>query len=137
MNDSPVGVAAWIVDKFHAWSDLRAPGGEKDLRDVFSMDTLLANIMFMSQRTASRRQVGSTAPRPPRSCASCRPTHIDGADGVRHFPLELRPRPPRGLLEDYHIARFSEFEQGGHFAALEQPDLFVQDVAAFVARVRS
>jgi pimeloyl-ACP methyl ester carboxylesterase len=47
MGESPVGAAAWIIDKFHAWSDLRAGGGaERDLRDVFSMDTLLTNVMF-------------------------------------------------------------------------------------------
>jgi len=57
--------------------------------------------------------------------------------GYASSPRELRPLPPRALLEKtYRVERFSEFERGGHFAALEQPDLFVGDVAAFVKQVR-
>jgi pimeloyl-ACP methyl ester carboxylesterase len=64
-------------------------------------------------------------------------TRIDVPTGFASFPCEIRPRPPRGLLEKtYRVERFSEFDRGGHFAALEQPDLFVNDVAAFVRQVR-
>jgi len=64
-------------------------------------------------------------------------SRIDVPTGYASFPREIRPLPPRGLLEKtYRVERFSEFERGGHFAALEQPDLFVGDVAAFVKQVR-
>jgi microsomal epoxide hydrolase len=136
MTDSPVGVAAWIIDKFHAWSDLR---DRHDLRDVFSMDTLLTNLMFYmatnSFATASwiYRAAATEVVR-----VLPAGSFIDVPTGFASFPHEIRPHPPRGLLEKtYRIVRFTEFDRGGHFAALEQPDPFVQDVAALVRQVRS
>ena len=138
MTDNPVAAAAWIIDKFHAWSDLRALGGEQDLRDLFGVDTLLTNIMFYVATNsfatatwiyrAAATEVMRVLPAG---------TYIDVPTGFASFPHEIRPRPPRGLLEKtYRIVRFSEFDRGGHFAALEQPDRFVEDVAAFVRQVR-
>jgi pimeloyl-ACP methyl ester carboxylesterase len=139
MGESPVGAAAWIIDKFHAWSDLRAGGGaERDLRDVFSMDTLLTNVMFYVATgsfatatwiyRAAQWEVMRVLPAG---------TRIDVPTGFASFPCELRPLPPRSLIDKtYRLERFSEFDRGGHFAALEVPDLFVADVAAFVRQVR-
>jgi microsomal epoxide hydrolase len=135
MADNPVAQAAWIVDKFHAWSDLR---GGKNLRDVHSLDTLLTNLMFyvatgnFATATWIYRAAHTEGVRrlPPGM-------RIEVPTGFASFPCELRPRPPRGLLEKtYNLVRFSEFDQGGHFAALEQPDAFVGDVSAFVRQVR-
>ena len=139
MQDNPVGAAAWIIDKLHAWSDPRdAAGQDRPLGEVFSMDALLSNVMFYvatrSFATASwiyraaQFEVMRVLPKGSR---------IDVPTGYASFPRELRPLPPRALLEKtYRVERFSEFERGGHFAALEQPDLFVGDVAAFVKQVR-
>jgi len=135
MTDNPVAQAAWIVDKFHAWSDLR---GGKDLRDVHGLDTLLCNLMFyvatgsFATATWIYRAAHTEGVRqlPPG-------TRIDVPTGFASFPCEIRPRPPRGLLEKtYNLVRFSEFDRGGHFAALEQPDLFVEDVSAFIRQIR-
>jgi pimeloyl-ACP methyl ester carboxylesterase len=135
MADNPVAQAAWIVDKFHAWSDLR---GGKDLREVHSLDALLTNLMFYVAtgnfatatwiyRAAHTEGVRRLTPG----------TRIGVPTGFASFPCELRPRPPRGLLEKtYNLVHFSEFDQGGHFAALEQPDAFVNDVSAFVRQIR-
>ncbi len=138
MQDSPVGAAAWIIDKFHAWSDLRRNGGSKDLREVFSMDTLLTNVMLyvatgsFATATWIYRAAHTEGVR-----VLPQGTRIDVPTGFASFPCELRPRPPRSLLEKtYRIERFSEFDRGGHFAALEQPDLFVGDVSAFVRQMR-
>ena len=104
MIDNPVAQAAWIVDKFHAWSDLR---GGKDLTEVHSLDTLLTNLMFYvatdsfptatwiyrAAHTEGIRQL------PPGS-------HIEVPTGFASFPCEIRPRPPRGLLEK-HLQRGS------------------------------
>jgi pimeloyl-ACP methyl ester carboxylesterase len=139
MQDNPVGAAAWIIDKLHAWSDPRdAAGQDRPLGEVFGMDALLSNVMFYvatrSFATASwiyraaQFEVMRVLPKGSR---------IDVPTGYASFPREIRPLPPRALLEKtYRVERFSEFERGGHFAALEQPDLFVGDVAAFVKQVR-
>jgi pimeloyl-ACP methyl ester carboxylesterase len=135
MAGNPVGAAAWIIDKFHAWSDLR----ERNLRELFGMDRLLGNVMFYvttgSFATASwiyraaQYEVMRVLPAG---------TRIDVPTGFASFPCELRPRPPRSLIErTYRLEHFSEFARGGHFAAMEVPDLFVADVAAFVRQVRA
>ncbi len=130
MADNPVAQAAWIVDKFHAWSDLR---------DVHSFDTLLTNLMLyvatgnFSTATWIYRAAHIEGVRrlPPGS-------RIEVPTGFASFPCELRPRPPRSVLEKtYNLVHFSEFERGGHFAALEQQDAFVTDVSAFVRHVRA
>ncbi len=135
MADNPVAQAAWIIDKFHAWSDLL---GGKDLREVHSLDTLLTNLMFyvatgsFATATWIYRAAHTEGVRqlPPG-------TRIEVPTGFASFPCEIRPRPPRGLLEKtYNLVHFNEFDRGGHFAALEQPDAFVGDVSAFVRQVR-
>ena len=148
MQDNPVGAAAWIIDKFHAWSDRRGPpgaaprttlSGEAPLTEVFSRDTLLTNLMLYVATgsfatatwiyRAAQDEVLRVLPTG---------TRIDVPTGYLSLPHEIRPRPPRALLEKtYRVVRFSERDRGGHFAALEQPDLFVADVAAFVGQVRA
>ena len=134
MQNNPVGQAAWIVDKFHAWSDLR--GREPDA--VFDRDDLLTNIMVYvatgSFTTATwiyhaaQHEVMRSLPRG---------TRIEVPTGYASFPYDLRPLPPRGLIEDtYNLVQFTEYDHGGHFAALERPDEFAADVAKFVQHVR-
>ena len=134
MQNNPVGQAAWIVDKFHAWSDLRG----RELDAVFSLDDLLTNIMLYvatgSFTTATwiyhaaQHEVMRSLPRG---------TRVEVPTGYASFPYDLRPLPPRGVLEDtYNLVQFTEYERGGHFAALERPDEFAMDVARFVRHVR-
>jgi pimeloyl-ACP methyl ester carboxylesterase len=134
MEHNPIGQAAWIIDKFHAWSDL----GGADPDRVFGFDTLISNIMLYvatgSFTTASwiyravQHEVMRTLPPG---------TRIAVPTAFASFPHDLRPLPPRGLLErTYDLVRFTEFQQGGHFAALERPDEFVADILEFVAKIR-
>ena len=134
MHDNPVGQAAWIIDKFHAWSD----GGGREPDTMFGNNTLLTNIMFYAATgcfttatwiyRAAQHEVMRTLPAG---------TRVAVPTGFASFPHELRPRPPRSLLETtYAITQFAEHGRGGHFAALEQPDAFVADVSAFVRQVR-
>jgi pimeloyl-ACP methyl ester carboxylesterase len=134
MHNNPVGQAAWITDKFHAWSDLG--GGEPDR--VFGFDQLLTNIMLYVATgsfttsswiyRAAQHEVMRNLPRG---------TRIEVPTAFASFSHELRPLPPRGLLErTYNLVQFTEFEQGGHFAALERPNEFVADVAKWVRLVR-
>ncbi len=134
MQDNPVGQAAWIVDKFHAWSDLSG----RELDAIFSLDDLLANIMLYVAtgsfttaswiyRAAQHEVMRSLPPG----------TRIEVPTGYASFPHDLRPLPPRSLLaETYNLVQFTEYERGGHFAALERPEEFVTDVAKFVRHVR-
>ena len=129
LNDSPAGLAAWIVKKCHAWCDCQG-----DVESNFTKDELLTNIMlYWVTETAtsaarlyyeSRRQAGAgllTAP----------PGHIEVPTGAALFPYELTLPPRRWAEVHYNITRWTEMPRGGHFAAFEQPELLVDDVRAF------
>jgi len=130
MMDSPVGVAAWIIEKFHFWSDIK----NNDIESVYSKDTLLANIMVYivtkTFNTASwiyygRREEGGR-PLPKEGLPIKVPT------AVALFPKEYLEWAPRSYVERiYNIQRWTEMPKGGHFAALEQPDLLVKDIREF------
>jgi len=130
MMDSPVGVAAWIIEKMCGWSDIK----NNDIESVYSKDTLLSNIMVYlvtkTFNTASwiyygRREEGGR-PLPKEGLPIKVPT------AVALFPKEYLEWAPRSYVERiYNIQRWTEMPKGGHFAALEQPDLLVKDIRDF------
>lgn len=129
LSDSPVGTAAWILDKFHDWSDLDG----RALDDVYSLDDLLTNIMIYlvtdTIPTSLWSYLGMAQERMPLEegvfCAA--------STAIARFPFEwVGGTPPRSWVERfYNVQRWTEFAEGGHFAALEQPDALVQDVVEF------
>ena len=134
MMDSPVGVAAWMIDKIHAWSDIR-----KGFEVVQPMETLLTNIMTYllprSVNTAAwlyRGRLDEMAQRPfPLD------GRLDTPTAVAVFPYEPGPFPPRPQLErTYNLVRHTTFDAGGHFPARERPDDLIGDVRAFAAQLR-
>jgi microsomal epoxide hydrolase len=140
MMDSPVGVAAWIVEKFAAWSDLeKTPAGEPDVESRYTKDQLLTNVMiYLVTRTfgtASWLYRGLYDDKPVEFPAGRR---VEVPVAVADFPGDgVFITPPRSFVEKaYNVRRWSEMPRGGHFAALEEPDLFVEDVRAFARDFR-
>ena len=130
MMDSPVGVAAWIIEKMKGWSDIK----NGDIESVYSKETLLSNIMIYlvtkTFNTASwiyygrREEGGRFLPK------KDLPLKIPTA--VALFPKEYLEWAPRSYVERiYNIQHWTEMPKGGHFAALEQPDLLVKDIRDF------
>jgi pimeloyl-ACP methyl ester carboxylesterase len=124
LTDSPVGQLAWIAEKALTWTDPATP---------LSRDWLLANVsLYWHTRTAassSRLYLESAGRRGPLSTG-------DVPIGVAVFPHDL-VRPVRALAEPYHhITHWSEMPRGGHFAALEAPELLVPDIRAFFRPLR-
>ena len=138
LNDSPAGLAAWIVDKFWAASD---HGG--NLENSFSKDELLTNVMIywvtqsMPSSTRIYYETVHNLPRP----KSMTPFASKGKPaplGFALFPKEIRV-PPRDWVEREmggKLLHWTEMPRGGHFAALEQPKLLVEDVRNFFWKVR-
>ena len=138
MADSPVGAAGWILEKFGKWADLPTTAdGSPDIWSKFSEQQLLTNIMLYvapsSVVTAiwiyhGKRLEGSqTFPAG---------TRLRVPAGVAAFPDPVFLPPPRSFAEKtYNIVHWSEMSSGGHFAALEQPDLMLADLRAFVSTV--
>jgi pimeloyl-ACP methyl ester carboxylesterase len=131
MTDSPAGLAAWIVEKFRAWSDC-----DGDVERVFTMDELLTDVSiywFGHMLDASFRIYKENRLRPLTFEASER---VATPLGVAAFPREL-PTPPRSWVERvFNVQRWTSMPSGGHFAALEQPRLLVEDIRAFFRPLR-
>lgn len=132
LTDSPTGLAAWIIEKFRAWSDCAG-----DVESAFSRDQLLANISLYWFTGA----IGSSFF--PYYFRMHRPWPIpDGGSigvptGYCEFPREIL-RPPRSLAARTYtnIRRWSVMPRGGHFAAMEQPDALAEEVRAFFRPLR-
>jgi pimeloyl-ACP methyl ester carboxylesterase len=126
LNDSPAGLASWIVEKFRGWSDCNG-----DVESVFSRDELLDNISlywFTQTITSSVRLYREAARTPLRIDAGER---ITPPLGFARFPKELM-RPPREWPERFfNLVHWTDMPRGGHFAAMEQPELLAQDVRKF------
>ena len=134
LNDSPAGLAAWVVDKFWAWSD---HGG--DLDSSFTKDQLLTTIMiyWVTETMPSSVRLYYESRHPTEWALPDRPRRSDRVPvGVALFPKEIHV-PPRTWVEPrYNLVHWTEMPRGGHFAALEEPELFVEDVRKFFRLVR-
>jgi pimeloyl-ACP methyl ester carboxylesterase len=131
LNDSPAGLAAWIVEKFHSWGDC---GGEIERR--FTKDQLLTNIMlyWVPQTANSSCRLYYEAQHadmfPPAGFRCDVPT------GCAIFPGEMF-KPPRVWAEKmFNVQRWTRFASGGHFAAMEEPKALVEDIRAFFRPLR-
>ena len=130
MMDSPVGIAAWLIEKFHDWSDVSV--GE--LEKVHSKDTLLANIMvYIATRTFNsaswvyygRREEGGRILSPEGK-------RVEVPTGCAVFPKEMLRWPPKSYAERiYNITHWTEMPRGGHFAAMEEPEMLLNDIRKF------
>ena len=135
MMDSPVGVAAWIIEKFNSWSDTDGD----NIESAHTKDSLLTNIMIYlvtkTFNTASwiyygRREEGGRL-------LSTDNRRVEVPTAAALFPAELLAWPPRSYVERlYNITHWSEMPRGGHFAALEEPELLIDDIRAFARTLR-
>jgi microsomal epoxide hydrolase len=129
LTDSPAGQLAWITEKFGEWTD----GGWPD--EAVDRDQLLTNVtLYWLTGTAgsSARLYYETA----RSRAWGPPAVSGVPTGVAVFPREIAPPIRRFAERSDNIVHWSEFDRGGHFAAMEVPDLLVGDVRAFFRPLR-
>ena len=128
LTDSPAGQAAWIYEKFYAWTDNR---GEPE--SALSRDAMLDNIMlYWLPGTAA-----SSARLYWESLAFFRTQKIALPVGVTIYPKEFS-RPSRRWAQQHfaHIVHWSEADKGGHFAAFEQPELFVTELRNCFRKMR-
>jgi microsomal epoxide hydrolase len=132
LNDSPAGLLAWIVEKFRGWSDCE---GHPENR--FSRDRLITNAMLYwvtqtitsSMRLYRESRLSGVWTKPA--------DYVRVPTGIARYPKEQIFRPPRAWVEkQYNVAHWAEMPRGGHFAAMEEPELFSADLRAFFRSVR-
>jgi pimeloyl-ACP methyl ester carboxylesterase len=132
LNDSPVGLAAWLIDKYRDWADC---DGVVERR--FSRDELLTHVSlyWFTETIASSCRMYLEMRKAP--LVFGRGERITIPCGVLRLARE-EPMPPRSWVERvYNVVHWTEHPKGGHFAAWEEPDVFVKDVRQFVAPFRA
>jgi pimeloyl-ACP methyl ester carboxylesterase len=124
LADSPVGQMAWIVEKFYAWTDCEKDG-VKHPENVLSKDELLDNVMMYWLNNCA----ASSARLYWESFNKANLDPIDMPTGCSMFPKEIFPSSRRWAQKRFsNLIYWNELERGGHFAALELPDIFLQEV---------
>ncbi len=129
LNDSPAGLLAWIVEKFQGWSDC-----DGDPEQSFTRDQLITNVMtywLHGTITSSARLYWELMHTKERA-----PERVEVPTGVARYPKEMFRFPRSWVERRYNVTYWSEMPRGGHFAAMEEPELFVDDVRTFFRTVR-
>lgn len=133
LADSPVGWCAWVLDKFQTWTDCEVDG-LRDLRNAVSWDDFLTNVslywftdtiassirLYREQLLAEGRGEGV-------------PGQVRVPTGVAIYPAEFVKSPRAWMERRFPVVHWYEAPHGGHFAALERPEIFVDDLRAFRA----
>ena len=131
LNDSPVGLAAWIVEKYRTWSDC-----EGDIESRFTKDELLTTvtIYWVTESIGSSTRLYYESFNKPWTLKQGE--RIDVPVAVAAFPHE-NTIPLREWAErSYNVKHWTDMPSGGHFAALEEPDRLVQDIREFFRTLR-
>jgi pimeloyl-ACP methyl ester carboxylesterase len=128
LDDSPAGMAAWIVEKFRSWSDVNG-----NVEQKFTKDELLTNITlyWVTQSGASSARIyyENQRAKPPQG-------RVQVPTACAVFPKEISIAPRRWVEAQYNVTRWTEMPRGGHFAAMEEPNLLADDIRAFFRTVR-
>ena len=129
LSDSPVGLAAWIIEKFRAWSDCNG-----ELTKRFSNDELLTNIMIYWITNTISSSAGiyyeNTHSLPALG-------KIEVPTGVALFPADILLPPKQWAEQNLNISRWATMPRGGHFTAMEEPELLADDIRSFYRQFRT
>jgi len=128
LSDSPVGTAAWILEKFRSWSDCKG-----QLENSYSKDELLTNVMIYwltnSLSSSVEMYYENTHSLPPMG-------KIEVPTGIALFAQDILLPPKEWAEKNLNIVQWTEIPNGGHFTAMEEPDLFVEDICKFYRKFR-
>jgi pimeloyl-ACP methyl ester carboxylesterase len=131
LNDSPAGLLAWIVEKFRTWSDC-----DGDPENAFTRDQLITNVMtyWVNETITSSTRLYWENQHAPREEGV--PQFVAVPTGVARYPKEPLRLPRAWVERRYNITYWADMPRGGHFAAMEQPELFVEDLRTFFRTIR-
>lgn len=132
LNDSPIGLCAWIVEKMHGWADCKG-----NAENVFSKDALLSNVtLYWLTETlhSSIRLYGENRNYPLKLGKN---NMITVPVGIARFRYE-EPFPPRKFIErGFNIQHWTDFSEGGHFPGLEKPVELANDIRTFFRKIKT
>ena len=131
LNDSPIGLCGWIIEKFNAWSD-----NNGDIENSFTKQELLANVTlyWLTQTIHSSIRMYHEISNSPLKFE--KDDFVKTPVGFAKFPKEI-PTPPRDYIEKgFNVVHWTEMSKGGHFPALEQPKLLADDMIRFFEKLK-
>ncbi len=128
MLDSPVGVAAWIVEAFHAWSDRES----RSFEELFTFDQLLTEVMLYLVTDAFPTSTWIYGAKQREEMTVPAGQRVTVPTALAAFPDPVFPMPPRRVAERSHnVVRYTEMAHGGHFPFYEAPELLIDDLRRF------
>jgi pimeloyl-ACP methyl ester carboxylesterase len=129
LNDSPAGLLAWIVEKFRSWSD-----SDGHPEPTFRRDQLLTNVMlyWVTQTAASSARLYWET----RHSSAGSPPYVSVPTGVARYPNEVLRWPRSWVERQGNVVYWETMPRGGHFPAMEQPELFVDDLRRYFSTIR-
>jgi pimeloyl-ACP methyl ester carboxylesterase len=135
LADSPAGLAGWIVEKYRAWADSHG-----DVEARIGRDRLLATLTlyWVTETITSSMRMYYEHRRHATPLTADQPIPVPAGFAVFANGFVPEPRPPRALVERYYqVARWREFPRGGHFPAIEEPELLAEEIRAFFRPLRA
>ena len=128
LSDSPVGTAAWILEKFRSWSDCNG-----QLENSYSKDELLTNVMIYWLTNTLSSSVNMYYENAHSLPAMGK---IEVPTGIALFAQDILLPPKEWTIKNLNIVQWTEMPRGGHFTAMEEPDLFVEDICKFYRQLK-
>ncbi len=134
LTDSPTGLAAWILEKFQAWSDL----DDNSAIATFGIDRLIDNLMvyWVTNTVGSAARLYAESSRAGNGAAQAWGGTVTAPTGHTVYPYELLQTPRAWGEKRYNLVYWAEEQRGGHFAAFERPTAFVDDIRSFARVLR-
>jgi pimeloyl-ACP methyl ester carboxylesterase len=130
LNDSPIGLCGWIIEKYFGWADCRG-----NIENVFSKDELLAQVTLYWVTETFHSSIRLYQENSQVPLHFSKDEFVKVPVGIARFPLE-EPFPPRSYIErGYNIQHWTDMVAGGHFAAMEQPGLLAEDIRNFFRKI--
>jgi len=131
VNDSPIGLASWIIEKFYTWSDTKG-----QLENSFTKNELLTNltIYWVTQTAGSAFRIYYEAMKET-SGSKDAGGRIDIPTAVAIFPKDMVPAPKEFAERIFNVQQWTQMPEGGHFAAMEKPILLADDIMQFAKKL--
>jgi len=130
LNDSPVALCAWIVEKFNSWSD-----NNGYIESIFTKDEILANVTlyWVTQSIYSSVKIYQENSKNPMAFGANDFVKVPVA--YSSFPKEISKPPFDYMSQGFNVVRWTDLPKGGHFAAMEQPELLAHDIKEFFSYI--
>ncbi|MCF6378110.1 epoxide hydrolase [Nocardioides KLBMP 9356] len=130
LNDSPAGLASWVLEKFRAWSDC-----DGDLRNVYDLDDLLTNltVYWVTETIGSSMRLYWEAARSTNAAYG----RVEVPTGMAMSDKDMFPTPRAWAERSYRLTRWTKLQRGGHFLEWETPEPLAEDIRVFFRELRT